>query len=94
MSFDYVWLVVLWSYYTESSLPYIGILSTYCFARSNYDLMGREIVQLVNTTQEAGYRLVQWNATDMHGKPVSAGIYLYQVRSGEFVRTKKMVLLK
>ena len=31
--------------------------------------MGREIVQLVNTTQEAGYRLVQWNATDMHGKP-------------------------
>jgi len=42
--------------------------------------MGREIVQLVNTTQEAGYRLVQWNATDMHGKPVSAGIYLYQVR--------------
>ena len=59
-----------------------------------YDLIGREVTQLVNTTQEAGYRSVQWNATDMQGKPVSAGVYLYQIRSGEFVQTKKMVLLK
>jgi len=59
-----------------------------------YDLMGREVTQLVNTVQEAGYRSVQWNATDMHGKPVSAGVYLYQIRAGEFVQTRKMVLLK
>ena len=59
-----------------------------------YDLMGREITQLVNTTQEAGYRSVQWDATDSFGKPVSAGVYLYQIRSGEFVDTRKMVLLK
>ena len=59
-----------------------------------YDLIGREVTQLVNTTQEAGYRSVQWNATDMHGKPVSAGVYLYQIRAGEFVQTRKMVLLK
>ena len=59
-----------------------------------YDLMGREITQLVNTTQEAGYRSVQWNATDMHGKPVSAGVYLYQIQAREFVQTRKMVLLK
>jgi len=31
---------------------------------------------------------------EMHGKPVSAGVYLYQIRAGEFVQTKKMVLLK
>ena len=59
-----------------------------------YDLIGREVTQLVNTAQEAGYRSVQWDATDMHGKPVSAGVYLYQIRAGEFVQTKKMVLLK
>ena len=59
-----------------------------------YDLMGREVTQLVNTTQEAGYKSVHWNATDMQGKPVSAGVYLYQIRAGEFVQTKKMVLLK
>ena len=59
-----------------------------------YDLMGRAVTQLVNTTQKAGYRSVQWNATDNFGKPVSAGVYLYQIRAGEFVQTKKMVLLK
>ena len=59
-----------------------------------YDLNGKEISQLVNTSQPAGHKSVQWNATDMHGKPVSAGVYLYQIRSGAFVQTKKMVLLK
>ena len=59
-----------------------------------YDLMGREVTQLVNTTQEAGYRSVQWNATNSFSKPVSAGVYLYQIRAGEFVQTRKMVLLK
>lgn len=59
-----------------------------------YNMLGREVSQLVNTTQEAGYMSVQWNATDMHGKPVSAGVYLYQIRAGEFVQTRKMVLLK
>ena len=59
-----------------------------------YNMLGREVAQLVNTTQESGFKSVQWNATDMHGKPVSAGVYLYQIRAGEFVQTKKMVLLK
>jgi hypothetical protein len=59
-----------------------------------YDLLGRKVTQLVNTTQDAGYRSVQWNATDMHGKPVSAGVYLYQIQAGGFMETKKMVLLK
>ena len=59
-----------------------------------YDLIGREVTQLINTTQEAGYRSVQWNAADMHGKPVSTGVYLYQIQAGEFVQTRKMVLLK
>ena len=59
-----------------------------------YDLMGREVTQLVNATQEAGYRSVQWNATDKQGKTVSAGVYLYQIQAGEFVQTMKMVLLK
>ena len=59
-----------------------------------YDLIGREVTQLVNTTQDAGYKSVQWNATDSFGKPVSAGVYLYQIQAGEFIQTKKMVLLK
>ena len=59
-----------------------------------YDLIGRKVTQLVNTAQEAGFKSVQWNATDSFGKPVSAGVYLYQIQAGEFVQTRKMVLLK
>ena len=59
-----------------------------------YDLNGREIDRLVNAVQPAGHKSVQWNATDMQGKPVSAGVYLYQIQAGEFVQTRKMVLLK
>ena len=67
-----------------------------------YDLMGRELTQLINTSQEAGYKSVQWDATDKTGKPVSAGVYLYQIQArqieggqaGAYIQTKKMVLLK
>ena len=59
-----------------------------------YDIMGREVKSLINQTQDAGFRSVLWNATNDYGKPVSAGVYLYQIQAGEFVQTKKMVLLK
>ena len=60
---------------------------------SIYDMLGRE-VNLSTATQVGGFKSVQWDATDSIGRPASVGVYLYQVRSGEFVQTKKMVLLK
>ena len=59
-----------------------------------YDLLGREVIQLVNAPMTAGYHRVTWHAKDAHGQPVSAGIYFYQMRAGSFVRTQKMILLK
>jgi hypothetical protein len=59
-----------------------------------YDMMGRQVSTLVSSHQTAGYKSIQWNATNDFGKPVSAGVYLYQIQAGEFVQTKKMVLLK
>ncbi|MDG2265780.1 MAG: T9SS type A sorting domain-containing protein [Candidatus Marinimicrobia bacterium] len=59
-----------------------------------YDMMGREVKTLVNQAQDAGYRSIIWDATNDYGKPVSAGIYLYQIQAGEYISTKKMVLLK
>jgi hypothetical protein len=35
-----------------------------------------------------------WNARNNAGAPVSAGIYFYQIQTRDFVKTKKMVLLK
>ena len=59
-----------------------------------YDMMGRQVKTLINGSQTAGYRSTQWNATNDAGSPVSAGIYLYMIQSGEFRQTKKMILLK
>ena len=59
-----------------------------------YDIMGRSIRSLVNSQQTAGYRSIQWNATNNHGKPLSAGMYIYTIQAGEFSQTKKMILLK
>ena len=59
-----------------------------------YDMPGRQVKTLINQTQDAGYKSVIWNATNNYGKPVSAGIYLYQIQAGEYISTKKMVLLK
>ena len=61
---------------------------------SIYDMRGRAVMELVNSSQSAGSKSVQWNATDSMGKPVSTGVYLYQIEAGEFVQTRKMVLLK
>ena len=59
-----------------------------------YDMLCREITKLVNTTQDAGYRSVQWNGRDSFDQPVSAGVYLYQIQAGEFKQTRKMIMLK
>ena len=59
-----------------------------------YDMLGRRVKTLINQTQDAGYKLLIWDATNDYGKPVSAGIYLYQIQTGEYLQTKKMVLLK
>ena len=59
-----------------------------------YDMLGNVVNNLVNTNQSSGYKSVQWDATNNQGKPVSAGVYLYKIQAGDFVDTKKMVLLK
>ena len=59
-----------------------------------YDMMGRIVNNLVSSQQNAGYKSIQWNATNNAGQPVSAGLYLYTIQVGEFKQTKKLVLLK
>jgi len=61
---------------------------------SIYDLMGKEIRTMINSEKTAGFKNIQWNATDNLGKSVPAGMYLYTIQAGEFRQTKKMVLLK
>ena len=59
-----------------------------------YDMMGKIVKTLVNSSQTSGYKSIRWNATNDSNEPVSAGLYLYTIEAGEFRQTKKMVLLK
>ena len=59
-----------------------------------YDMMGRQVKALINGSQVAGYKSIQWNATNNLGEPVSAGMYIYMIQAGQFRQARKMVLLK
>jgi hypothetical protein len=52
-----------------------------------YNLLGKEIDTLVNEQREAGEYTVEWIPEDL-----TSGIYLYRLRAGEYVETRKMVL--
>ena len=61
---------------------------------SIYDLVGRKVNELTTSSQLAGSHSIQWNGTDQQGNLVPAGIYFYQLKAGDFIQTKKMVLMK
>lgn len=54
-----------------------------------YDIIGKEIATLVNEEKSAGNYEMKFN-----GSNLSAGIYLYRIQAGNFVSSKKMVLIK
>ncbi|MFL2983358.1 MAG: aryl-sulfate sulfotransferase [Candidatus Neomarinimicrobiota bacterium] len=59
-----------------------------------YDMMGRVVKTIINNQQTAGYKSIQWDATNNQGEPVSAGVYPYSIQADDFIDTKKMLLLK
>jgi predicted GH43/DUF377 family glycosyl hydrolase len=66
---------------------------------SIYDMLGREITVLVDEVQSAGWKEVHWKSTGA-ASGISArggyasGVYFYTLRAGQFVETKKMILMK
>jgi len=59
-----------------------------------YDLLGREVITLVNETMESGYYAARWNGYNHRGQSVSAGIYFYHLQTGEYSKAQKMLLVK
>jgi len=54
-----------------------------------YDILGKEMVQLVNEIKHAGNHSVDFDASTL-----SSGIYFYRLQAGDFIDTKKFLLLK
>ena len=54
-----------------------------------YDVLGSEIATLVNEEKSVGGYEVEFDATTL-----PSGIYFYRLQAGDFIETKKMVLMK
>ena len=59
-----------------------------------YDMMGKLIKNLVNEKQSSGQNSIIWNATNNSGNQVSAGLYIYTVKTSNHKQSKKMLLVK
>ena len=54
-----------------------------------FSTLGQQVAQLVNGDMQAGYHEVEFD-----GKNLSSGVYFYRIQAGEFVATKRLLLLQ
>lgn len=54
-----------------------------------FDILGNEVTSLINEEKPSGTYKVIWNAANN-----PSGIYFYQLKAGNFIKTKKLILLK
>jgi len=59
-----------------------------------YNMLGQKIRTLVSTQKKFGYHNSVWNGLTDDGVSVSSGVYIYRIMAGDFIKTKKMVLMK
>ncbi len=59
-----------------------------------FNLLGDEVRTLVRKNQGTGYYNLMWDGRDNSGMTVSAGTYIYQIKAGKFIQSKKMTLLR
>jgi len=59
-----------------------------------FNLLGQQVATLRDEYQPAGRYTIQWNGADDSGAPVASGVYFYQMKTGGFVRVRKMALLR
>lgn len=61
---------------------------------SVFNSLGQQVVQLVYERLEPGEYLVEWDGTNGLGTPVATGVYFYRMAAGDYVETRKMMLMK
>ena len=70
-------------------LPYRGNVNIHI-----YNMLGQKVKVFSMPNTPPGRHAITWNGTNQKGQALSAGVYLYQMISEDFVKTRKMILLK
>ena len=83
LCFKHLWLKINYDIAKESFVRF-----------TIFDILGREVLTLINQQQAAGYYSINWNVKDMFGVTAPADIYFYHLQTKEFSKTRKMILLK
>jgi hypothetical protein len=61
---------------------------------SVYNTLGQRVNTLVDENRSVGEYSVQWDGKDESGSSVASGVYFYQLEVGDFISSKKMVIIK
>ena len=59
-----------------------------------FNVLGKEVNSIDLSSMNPGQHNINWTGTDKAGKAVSSGVYFYTIQAGDFIATKKMMLLK
>jgi len=59
-----------------------------------FNVKGQKVAKLIDAELAGGVHSVVWNGNDANGKRVSSGVYFYQIKCDNQVKTKKMIMIK
>ena len=59
-----------------------------------YNQLGQEVRTMVHERKPVGAHQIEWDGRDHAGNQVASGVYLYRLKAGSFVQSRKMVFLR
>ncbi len=59
-----------------------------------YNVLGKRVRTLINEVQDPGAHSVQWDGLDDSGHSVSSGVYIYILKAGQFITSRKLALIR
>ncbi|MBN2105550.1 M6 family metalloprotease domain-containing protein [bacterium] len=73
----------------EYSIPYKSHVTLQVI-----NLLGKEIVTLVQEEKETGYYRIDWDGKNRHNTPMSSGVYFVKLEAGDFFTVRKMIYIR
>lgn len=59
-----------------------------------YSSLGQLVRTLIDEEKSAGARQIEWDGKNVRGHALASGVYYYRLQVGDFVNTRRMILLK